>query len=310
MPERNNAEPRAADPFERTLETHLQTWRDVTPPPSLQARIAAAAVVPPSGRRNSWRPLMAAGICAAAALGTFLAWPGSPVQPVPAFAEIEKSMKAVNSMAHRSEVETKFGDGHIDHSSGQAWLQRHPPASVSRTYERCAHGKELRKISIADAQGYAEQDEKTGKWKVGPNREDLAASIERTIFIFTHPGKDEKRIRPVWRALGIQVSPWHAQKAVLDGRSTWLFTRTTRKHETRKALTITDVSALRLWADITTHRVLRCELDMSYEKNGKKDESLGYRRIVNSEFSYNTPPPPGLRDIHPPREQAHGTSRP
>jgi RNA polymerase sigma-70 factor (ECF subfamily) len=111
------------DQFERALEAHLRTWRDVKPPLHLETRIASA-VAP--RHRFYLRPLLACGVCAAA-LGAFFMWPGSPAQPAPAFAEVERAMKSAESITFTRTIESEYSDGAIEREAGLNWIRLHPP---------------------------------------------------------------------------------------------------------------------------------------------------------------------------------------
>ncbi len=292
--------------FEKTLETHLQTWRDVTPPPHLQARVAAA-VVRSRPKNFPWRPLIAAGACAAA-FGVFLAWPGSPIQPVPAFAEVERAMGSVETMSYTSTVDSRFSDGIVEKEIGQTWVRRYPPATARESVARLP-GMEMKTKSWSDEKQrvtFEQRNSRPGKWKVYPQEPSFARDVERTLLLYTQPGEDDPRDTQILRTKYTTVlPPWIPTRALLNGRPVWVFTRTNRydpnKPEAQQhGISRHERTVIRLFADTKTYRVVRQELRMtSTNESGHRQSG---RRITLTDFRYNEPAPPTLRALQPPGE--------
>ncbi len=290
--------------FESKLDAHLQTWRDVTPPPYLKNRIAAAVAPRP---RLYWRPLLAAGICAGLIISAFLTWPGSPVQPAPAFAEVQKAMQAVESMSYTWVVESKYSDGIVEQETGQYWLSRYPPTYAWESVARLP-GKELQMKELSDEKqtiAFKQFQGKPGNWEVRPQIAGFPRDVERRLLVYTQPGKDDPRDTEALRTkYNTVLPPWQTSEAVLNGQPVWVFSRTFRfdpkkPKEQQHGIRTDESTVLRLFADTRSHRVLRREMLTIYFNN------KWYRRSTATDFHYNEPAPPGLRDIHPPKEKNH-----
>lgn len=291
------------DLFESNLDAHLQTWRDVTPPPYLKNQIAAA-VAP--RRRSYWRPLLAAGVCAGV-IGVFLTWPGSPAQPAPAFAEVQKAMQAVESMSYTRVVESKYSDGIVEQETGQYWLRRYPLAYAWESVARLP-GKELQMKEFSDEKQtivFKQFQGKPGNWEIHPQKPDFRRDIERRLLIYTQPGTDDLRDTKVLRTkYNMVLPPWQTSEAVLNGQPVWIFSRTFRfdpkkPKEQQRGIRNNELTVIRLFADTRSRRVLRQEMLTTYFN------SQDYRRSTATDFHYNEPAPSTLRNIHPPKEVSY-----
>ena len=275
-------EPIVTDPFDAELEARLADWRNVAPPAFLKARIAAEIRPRPA---LPWRPVLAGAIAIAAA-GGYLLWPGSPVRPLPVFAEIERTMGTVESLSYVSTMDTTYRDGTVEHQTGRNWVRRNPPAVVDESIIRY-RGKEMREKTMDRGGQEIRLDERTNRSQIRSRpRKDLTLQVERMLFVYTRPGSDDESPLSPANRMHWDISPWSTERGLLEGKAVWIFRRTVR-HLSEGAPTPREVSTIRVWAEPATRHVVRCEV-RSTIGTGE------IRQIVNTDFHYNEPPPSGL----------------
>jgi hypothetical protein len=85
---------------------------------------------------------------------------------------------------------------------------------------------------------------------------------------------------------------------VQSGKPVWVFTRTFLydPDKPQHGIGTGERTILRLTADAKTRRVIRQDMFSTYSG------SPGYRHLTLTNFRYNEPAPPNLRNIHLPKE--------
>lgn len=261
------------------FDEDLSRWRDAAPPADLKPRIAAALVPRPLFHL---KPAFAALAACLAAVSIVLLWPGSPARPLPAFADVEKAMEAVQNVAYTRTLEVPLPGGKTRREPIQVWVRRNPPAIA----QRFVNGSRSLSVGQRDIIYYA----KSRRWKIHPRQAkiDLAVDVDNMLRGLAQPGRNDSRSEMQnWK-----ISPWQAAKTTWNGHDVTKFTQTrSRKFGGKFSSGIVERETV--WADAKTNRVVRTE------DNSDFGGAMKFRQ-VSTDFRYNLSAPSGVFDLKPP----------
>lgn len=298
------------------LWTLAQTLREASVPSALKSKTLAAInrkeTVPLSPRPAfRLRPTFAALAACLAAVSVALLWPGSPVRPLPAFADVEKAMSKVQSATWTAKLTSYPQD--FWGMTEEFWVRRSPPAVASLTTEKRVGTYR----TVQDAHRFASFFSKSNQYYTRSNQQahaNIARHVEQTLRALTELPQSgqttemsadgfDRGLETGFRITGAKfvrtVTPWKSETTILAGQSALKFTREVRRMVTRPkqsqsaGRTFHADTAQTIWADAKTLRVIRAEWRQSFD---------GRISLVSlrSNFRYDEPAPPGTFDLAPP----------
>lgn len=274
------------------LDRRVRAWGDVSAPPGLGERIAAA--LPAAAPRPARLPLpvrrISVGLAGAVAAVSAFFWllPGQPGHPTIAFADVERAMQQVQSVSYHMNTHIYDAQGRIAPGSlridQQVWMRRSSPALA--LMDAIGHYK-----SLEDARGYLMYG--GSRYMKVPTHENITQNINRYIHNVTEPPTDPQEFRG---SRSFHFQPWQRHEGVVDGKPCLVFTQTLR----RVVGNGEKVSRITLWVDTQTLHIFRMESvgDPTGEAGNTKPGDV--ERTVIDNFQYNKNPPPGVFDWSPP----------
>ena len=287
------------------LTARVRDWQNVPAPAGLEARIAALlpAAAPAPARPPLRRAAVGLAGLAAALAAAFWLVPGQPGRPTVAFAEVEQAMQNVQTVSWHftAQMNDKAGDKSkpvkLTYTN---WLRRIPAASATTDYQSAPDTyfdvvENLPMKTLKDDRGYFLLS-KSGYTVISAS---IPASqvITRQIESLTQFPQATIASSSSVGGGKTTVTSFHQENVVVDGQNQIRFDRDIKTvwpevngKNTHRLVHVID------WVSVDTYRLVRVEIHLTEDTTGIQP----FITLVQDQFQYNTPPPPGVFDWSPP----------
>lgn len=283
-------------------------------PLALTDRTWEAFVAPGAAHhRTRWVPRRVAvgaiGLTAGvAALAAFSLLPGTPVQPIPAFAEVEAATANVSTATWQTKYyRDQWGDGRMAYTIGtEEWVRLSPPATSSRSLPEPGMVMDYDR-RVWTPEGWVSYRAKPNKYVVMRTNlrpgDEMRRVIRKSILSSISAPEDRsveeaQPLRPGGKPL-FRFTPWRGDYDTRDGKRLLRFRRRMEPVPLPAGYTPSArvvPSQFTVWADPGTRRVVRTQVDRSTPwPGGGADQE----RVVTEDYRYNVAPPSGTFDLRP-----------